>query len=215
MQHVAYDAERVVRKERRDLPFVVLDLLVGIRIVGLRTGRRLQLEYHDGKAIYEDDDVRSLVRAALNVCPLVDDVKGVALWVIGVDEFDNVRTVFCAIEPAYLYAALQHFHENLVLCDERTAFDFLEFGDGTLDGAAIDARVDGLERILYGTGKEGVVISVGRSRNIGTIQILITQFIPKKFDHRLLVGIFVHVNLLEDELRGVGFYVRDGHGALH
>lgn len=63
--------------------------------------------------------------------------------------------------------------------------------------------------------EKGVVISVGRADDIGSVKMLVSELIAKHLNNRLLVRIFVHVDLLKNKLRGVRFDMWDGHGRLH
>ena len=56
-------------------------------------------------------------------------MKIVALWIVEVDETNDVVAVLLTVEPANLHAALQHVREGFVLSNKGPALDFLDFCD--------------------------------------------------------------------------------------
>ena len=108
---------------------VVLNLLVGIFVIGFGTSGRFQLEENERQSVHEYDNVGTLIRSPLNEGPLIYDMKIVAIGIIEVDETNDIVAVFLAVEPANFHAALQHVREGFVLSNEGPALDFLDFCD--------------------------------------------------------------------------------------
>ena len=145
MQHVANDAESVVREKRRDLVLVVLNLLVCVLVVGFSARRRLQFKKNKRQAIHKYNYVRSFVGAVLDIRPLVDDVKSIIVGIVEVDKTNDIGMVLDAVKPSNFDAILQHVHERTVFTNERATFDFFELGYCCVDGVSANGSVDCLK----------------------------------------------------------------------
>ena len=191
VQHIADNAEGIVHKERRNLALVVLDLLIGIFIVSISASRRLQLEKHERQAIHEHDNVGPFVRSALDVGPLVYDMKLVALGIVEIYKAHDIVLIFLAIVPADLHATLQHIREDLVLGNERAALNLFKLGNSRIYGPPVDTGINALKRRHYDIGQKSVVEGVGRAGHIGPMKILVAVCSTEMVDDALLKSVLV------------------------